>query len=112
MYRELQKSLNAQSKGSMTLETANRIFSRKGLNVSTQYSNDSLEYYGSGLELMDFIGDAEGSRQKINTWVEEKTRDKIKDLLPFGIIEADTLMVLVNAIYFKGSFYTTSSNTF
>ena len=40
-------------------------------------------------------------RQEINTWVESQTGNKIKDLLPGGVLNALTTLVLVNAIYFK-----------
>ena len=41
-------------------------------------------------------------------WVEGKTLDKIKGLLPPGSIDATTRMALVNAAYFKGMFSVTS----
>ena len=50
---------------------------------------------------MDFQGNTEGVRKEINQWVEKHTNNKIKDLLAAGSIGAGTLMVLVNAIYFK-----------
>jgi serpin B len=57
--------------------------------------------YGSGIEALDFRADPEGSRETINTWVENKTRDRIQDLLPEGSISPVTVAVLVNALYFK-----------
>ena len=39
-------------------------------------------------------GDSENSRKTINAWVEQQTKDKIKDLLPPGSIHGDTRMVL------------------
>jgi serine protease inhibitor len=38
----------------------------------------------------------------INTWVEKKTNDKIKDLIKSGVLNHATRLVLVNAVYFKG----------
>jgi serpin B len=38
----------------------------------------------------------------INKWAEDKTNGKIKDLLAPGSITPDVVMVLANAIYFKG----------
>ena len=52
-------------------------------------------------ESHDFAGDAEGSRQKINGWVERETNDKIQNLLPEGSVNALTALILVNAIHFK-----------
>ena len=50
---------------------------------------------------VDF-GDEEGTRRKINSWVEEKTQNRIKDLISPGVLDSMTRLVLVNAIYFKG----------
>merc|ERR1712136_276858 len=44
---------------------------------------------------------AENSRVHINKWVEDQTKEKIKDLLQEGTLTADTRMVIVNAVYFK-----------
>ena len=59
------------------------------------------KYYQASLERLDFA-DGEAARQTINTWVADQTNQKIKDLIPPGILNAATVMVLVNAIYFKG----------
>jgi serpin B len=40
--------------------------------------------------------------ETINTWVSDQTRQKIKNLLTPELINADTELVLTNAIYFKG----------
>ena len=52
---------------------------------------------------MDFAGQPAESRETINTWVEERTVGKIKDLIPEGSLSMDTALVLINAIYFKGT---------
>ena len=59
------------------------------------------KYYQASLERLDFA-DGEAARQTINTWVADQTNQKIKDLIPPGILNSATVMVLVNAIYFKG----------
>ncbi len=58
--------------------------------------------YGAGFNKVDFKGSPEAVRVTINRWVEEKTEDKIKDLLPAGSVTPTTRLVLTNAIYFKG----------
>jgi len=59
--------------------------------------------YGAGLRKVDFRNDVEKARLTINQWVEEKTHEKIKDLIPKGVLKEVTRLVLTNAIYFKGA---------
>ena len=58
--------------------------------------------YGAGLELVDFRHTSEAARQRINDWVEARTRERIRDLIPAGGVNPDTRLVLVNAVYFDG----------
>ena len=62
----------------------------------------SRSKYGAGLRDADFAAQPDAERLKVNKWVEEQTKDKIKELLASGTVDADTRMILVNAIYFKG----------
>jgi len=59
-------------------------------------------FYGGALERLDFRNASENARLTINAWVEEQTRKKITNLLTPGSVSADTRLVLVNAVYFKG----------
>ena len=61
------------------------------------------ESYGAGVRQADFRGMPEESRLAINDWVAENTEDRIRDLIPPGIINPLTRMVLTNAIYFNAS---------
>ncbi|MBW2010870.1 MAG: serpin family protein, partial [Deltaproteobacteria bacterium] len=47
--------------------------------------------------------DHEAARITINKWVEQKTNDKIKELIKRGILDPLVRLVLTNAIYFKGN---------
>jgi len=50
---------------------------------------------------VDFYNEYEKARILINEWVENETNGKIKDLIPRGVIDPATVMVLTNAIYFR-----------
>ena len=85
------------------LSMANALFGEKTQSFKSTFTGTVKANYGAGLELADFLHKADAERQRINGWVETETHDKIKNLLPQGIITADTKLVLVNAIYFKAS---------
>ncbi|KAK7881254.1 hypothetical protein WMY93_029663 [Mugilogobius chulae] len=84
------------------LNIANRLFGEKTYTFDQHFLSEIKKHYRAELETADFVSDAETSRTHINTWVEEKTKGKITDLLPSGSVDSLTKLVLVNAIYFKG----------
>jgi serpin B len=83
------------------LTIANRLWGQKDYGFDPQFTKVTKEFYGAGLEELDFTKATEASRQTINAWVAKQTNDKIKDLLPAGSLANDTRLVLTNAIYFK-----------
>jgi len=106
MYRSfgnLQEGLNeVQKAGDVKLSIANAIWAEKSYSFLPSFMDLVQKEYKSKISLADFVGNAEKERVVINTWVEDQTNDKIKDLIPEGVLDALTRMVLVNAIYFKG----------
>ncbi|XP_034366053.1 serpin B6 isoform X2 [Arvicanthis niloticus] len=85
------------------LRTANRLFGEKTCDLLASFKDSCRKFYEAEMEELDFQGATEQSRQHINTWVAKKTEDKIKELLSPGTVDSDTLLILVNAIYFKGN---------
>ncbi|XP_013418151.1 leukocyte elastase inhibitor-like [Lingula anatina] len=101
-FKDLHALLNSPATN-VTLRSANRLYaSNKYESFKDQFFTDASEFFGASVERKDFVGKAEASRQEINGWVEKQTEEKIKDLIPAGGITPATIMVLVNAIYFKG----------
>ncbi|XP_035151033.1 serpin B9 isoform X1 [Callithrix jacchus] len=84
------------------LRTANGLFGEKTCKFLSTFKECCLQFYHAELKQLSFIKAAEESRKHINTWVSEKTEGKIEELLPVSSIDAETRLVLVNAIYFKG----------
>lgn len=84
------------------LLTANALWGQKGETFLDGFLKLTRENYGAGLKEVDFRRAAEPARLAINAWVEEQTRDKIKDLLASSDVGPDTSLILTNAIYFKG----------
>ncbi|XP_057679955.1 leukocyte elastase inhibitor-like [Corythoichthys intestinalis] len=83
------------------LSIANRLYGEQTYTFVKDFLADTRKYYQAELESVDFKKNAEMARININSWVEEKTQGKIKNLIKNKLIE-ETKLVLVNAIYFKG----------
>lgn len=103
-FSNLRKQLNTiQEKGDIQLSIANSLWLQKGYNILPDYLSMTKEFYGAGIEPVDFNEDTEAARLLINNWVATNTNDKIKDLIAEGKLDSSTRLVLVNAIYFKGN---------
>jgi serpin B len=99
---EIQLKLNAiEKKGYIRLSIANSLWFQEGYRFLDDFVRLNKDCYDSELKSLDFIGRTEEARIAINTWVEEKTNDKIKDLIKPGVLSGLTRLVLCNAIYLK-----------
>jgi len=106
-FGTLQKQLIQEDKSrGYRLFVANALWLQKGEPFLKEFLDLTGYYCGAGLSQLDFVNETEQSRQKINLWVEEKTNNKIKDLIPPGSVDKDTALVLSDAIYFKGEWKT------
>ena len=85
------------------LSTGNALWVQKDSRLIEDYKVSVEKYYGGKAANLDFIKETEKSRQTINTFIEEQTNKKIKDLIPTGALDSNTRFVLTNAIYFKGT---------
>ena len=100
---EKQNNSNGEGGQDFQLSIANSIWGQRDFAFLPAYLDLLAQNYGAGLRLVDFAGAPEPSRQAINDWVSQQTKDKIKDLFPQGSIDENTRLALVNAIYFKAS---------
>lgn len=83
-----------------TIRPANSAWGQGGYPFLDDYLEVLASEYGAGLRLLDFVNDPQEATDTINTWVEDATEDRIKDLIPDGAIDETTRLVLVNAIWF------------
>lgn len=88
-------------KGHVRLKVANALWPHLDYPFLEPFLALTRRYYDTQITPVDY-GDAEAARAVINAWVEEKTEQKIQNLIPMGLLDALTRLVLVNAIYFKG----------
>lgn len=104
-FAEIRKGLNdagAGANGSHRFHLANRLWGQEGYHFLPGFLARTLDAYGAELAPVDFAHEPERAREVINAWVAEKTEGKITDLIPRGVLDGLTRLVLTNAIYFKG----------
>ena len=85
------------------LNIVNAIWGQKDYQFLTTFLDVLAENYGAGLRLLDFVNTPEESRLTINNWVSDQTEGRIEDLIPQGVIDTLTRLVLTNAIYFNAA---------
>ena len=85
-----------------TLSIANRIYLQETVQIKEPFLQELESKFDSQAERVDFMNKPSAQVRLINKWVEDKTRKYIRDLLSDTDINRQTIMVLVNAIYFNG----------
>ncbi len=102
-FAALQQTWEADGEGAgYRLSVANRLWGQRDFDFRADYLATTRQHYGAELARVDFARQAEPARQRINAWVEEQTNGKIADLIPPGVLDAMTRLVLTNAVHFKG----------
>ena len=101
-YGRVIRNTRPGSEGKFELDVANALWLQEDKPFLRPFLDINTKYFHAGLFDVDFQTNFEAVRKRINKWVEEKTKDKIKNLLAKGSLNAMTQMVLTNAIYFKG----------
>ena len=87
---------------SSELLTANRLFLQKNFSLVQEFVEGTKTFFHSEIALVDYQTDPDSAKKEVNDWVEEKTKQKIKNLIAEKVFNAHTRLTLVNAIYFKG----------
>ena len=103
-FAQLQASLAAaQESGQVKLILANSLWPQIGYPFLPDFLALLQKSYGAPITPVDFAHATEAARLEINAWAETHTAGQITELLQPGILDDLTRLVLVNAIYFKGT---------
>ncbi len=81
-------------------DLANSIWYRQGLAFEEDFIDLNRAYFDAQVRGLDF--DNPNASDIINEWVDASTESKIEEIVPKEI-DPSTVMYLINAIYFKGS---------
>jgi serpin B len=102
LFGKLIQNLDAGEKSRpYELNMAAALWTQKNEPLLQEYLSLIKNAYNGDPHPVDFAKEAE-ARKTINDWVEQKTKEKIKDLIPEGVLNHMTRLVLTSAIYFKG----------
>ncbi len=86
----------------LEFNVANALWAQKEGQFEQAFLDRLSANYDAGLKLVDF-SKPEDARQLINLWVAAQTNEKIKELIPAGMLNEMTRLVITNAVYFKGA---------
>jgi len=87
------------------IKLGNKAFAYEGLNIKADYINVLTQLFKSGLERVNFANSIE-TANKINNYVDDVTDGLIDEIVQPSNFDADTRMLLINAIYFKANWLT------
>jgi len=82
------------------LASANSLCGQRGMTWEQPFLDVLARDFGTGMRVVDY-GQTEAARNAINAWVCEQTQTRIPELIAAGVLDGDTRLTLVNAIYFK-----------
>ncbi|XP_006025020.1 serpin B10-like isoform X1 [Alligator sinensis] len=101
-FQALNFEINKPTKNYL-LRSVNQLYGEKSSPFNTEYLQSVKKYYNTEPQAVNFVEVAEEVRREINAQVEYQTEGKIQNLLPEDSVDSLTRLVLINALYFKGS---------
>jgi serpin B len=101
-WGELRAALKeAGGEGGALFALADSLWPDSGAKLKKAYLDALSASFGPAVFPVDYVKDAEGARAAINDWTLDVTNGRISDLVA-SPLPASTVLVLVNAVYFKG----------
>lgn len=112
-FNALDLSLASRGKGAQgadgkgfRLNVANALWGQMGYHFESPFLDVLAVNYGAGMHIVDYQKAPDQALDLINGWVEDKTEGRIKDILSPSSIDANTKLVLTNAVYFNAAWAT------
>jgi serine protease inhibitor len=99
-YAALIDGLEQRSHHFSHLDIANSLWARQGLTFKSEFHQSSQNFYSTEVFNLDFA--KSDNLSAINAWIDRQTNGKIKEIVSLGDFNANTILILLNAIYFRG----------
>ncbi len=98
IFNQTIQKLLANGDTNVELNIANSLWARKDIALEPTFLNKVKEFYQAEIANLNF--NDPNSVNTINDWVKQNTKNKIDKIV--DRIEPDSLLFLINAVYFKG----------
>ncbi|CAF1107851.1 unnamed protein product [Rotaria sp. Silwood1] len=85
------------------LKLVNRLYAQKSYTLRQDYLNFVQSFFKADITLEDFENNSAYAIQTINAWIEEQTYGLIQNLLSINDASQYTRLIIVNCIYFRGT---------
>lgn len=105
---ELMSTLNRPDPD-VTILIANSLWLAEWFEPYDSYLDTVRDIYLSDIDNVNFL---DGGVDQINRWAAKKTQGKIPYVLSPNVVDKETTLVLLNAIYFKGTWATQFSEKY
>lgn len=93
---------SGDTKGFYQLYRANALWAQKGIKFLNTFAYMLDKNYRAQLHEVDFKDSTEDAWTTMQAWVAEQTKNKVTNFFSSGILDQETQLVLVNALYFRG----------
>ncbi|XP_063442632.1 leukocyte elastase inhibitor-like [Mytilus trossulus] len=101
-YKSLNSYIIQQAGVNVSLASANRLFVDNRFTVLQNVRQKAKQYFGADISMKDFTT-PKASAFVMNRWVSKQTNGKIKNLIKEDMIDDDTVLFIINAVYFKAT---------
>ncbi|VDI60868.1 antithrombin III [Mytilus galloprovincialis] len=101
-YKSLHSQLTQRAGVNVSFASANRLFVSDQFTVFQNVQENAKRYFGADISVKNFR-ESEASAYEMNNWVSEQTDGKIEDLIKKDWLNQNTVMFIINAVYFKAT---------
>ncbi len=89
------------SRATVVLDAVSSLWGQRGTRWEPGFLDALARYFGTGMRLVDYRMHSAAARTLINQWTATTTHGRITEIIPAGVLDQLTRLVLVNAIYLK-----------
>jgi serpin B len=83
------------------LSAANAVFGQRDVRWEEGFLDALARWFGTGMRVVDYARDPDTARRLVNAWTSGQTHDRIPEIVPAGVLDRLTRLVLVNALHLK-----------